>query len=204
MKKTNSNKKEINCLSHLKGLSVISEKEGRIFGKVTDVYIDLNEKKIAGFVSKGAIWKNNSYFIPIGEVDSIGNDVILVKAGNSFKKITNQDSLKGMRLKELLGHGVVSEEGELLGSLVDAGFTNDPWVFSELYLSDNKKLTIKAEDVSFGNDEIIVPSNYTRRVRNNISKKKTLLSKITSKESYQKYYKALKGNFSEKLNIGDR
>lgn len=203
MKKGNSINKQTNYLSQLKGLSVISEKEGRIFGKVTDVYVDLYDKRIAGLVSKGVVWKNTSYFVPITEVDSIGNDVVLVKAGNSFKKITNVSSLKGMRLKNLLGHGVVSEDGEFIGNLTDAGFTNEQWVISELYLSDNKKLSIKAEEVTFGNDEIIVPSRYTRRVRANQNRKKNIFSKIFSKENYQKYLKVLKGNFSEKINIGD-
>jgi sporulation protein YlmC with PRC-barrel domain len=150
-------------LSETIGYSVIAHREGAQLGDVAHVFLDPENKNISGMTLKSKVFGKESWF-GVEEIETIGTDVILLKGEASLTPLAKAGVTKGKSLKDIRGTRVVTADGKLLGTLDDFEVQGDDWSISELYLDKNRRLPVASAEIKIGEDQIIVPAEYSERV----------------------------------------
>jgi sporulation protein YlmC with PRC-barrel domain len=145
------------------GYLVVAREEGARLGEVAHVFFDVASKRISGMTSRNGTFTPEVWF-GVDQIEVMGKDVILVKSAASLTAIGKGGVIKGSSLKELRGMLVVTADGRRLGTLVDLEVQSDNWTISELWLNDNQRLPVVAEEIQIGPDQIIVPAEYAAQV----------------------------------------
>lgn len=186
-----------NSLSGLRGLVVVSQKEGKLLGKVSHVFIDPKEKKLSGVIAKDEFWSKERLNVPLSEINSFGEDVIFINSETKCKVIKELEDVPGISLKALQGHGVITQDGKDLGKFEDANFNLDTWTVSDLYLSGDKALKVEASEIIIGEDEILVPSNYSSQLKTQTKKHAGILSRFFGEDEKELDKKEVKISHQE-------
>ncbi len=145
----------------MKGLPVISEKNGEQLGVVSDLFIE-GEKVLGILVKKGTFFKQG-HFLAISSITSIGPDGIIIPTSDCLER--NGKENEGSALfSPLAGKMVFSEDGDTLGLLNDVyflekagtivGYELSDGFFSDL--QDGKKVIKPGGPAAIGKDAIIV------------------------------------------------
>jgi len=74
--------------NEIKSKEIICTFDGKRLGRATDIVFSKEENKVMGLVVPGEgkfLRKANDVFIPIENIEKIGDDVILVKAENGIE-----------------------------------------------------------------------------------------------------------------------
>ncbi len=145
------------------GCSVIAHKEGSRLGGVVHVFFDPTSQQISGMTLKSKTFGKESWF-SVEEIEVLGKDIILLKGEASITPVTDSGAVKGKSLKEMKGMRVVTDGGELLGTLDDLEIRGNDWTISELCLNDNRRLPVDSAAIKLGSDEVIVPAGYSERL----------------------------------------
>lgn len=104
------------------GMPVFSSKEGKGLGWISKMAIDLKEGQVVGFLIDD---KNGSeMFLPIGNVDTYGKDVIMAASESDLRNI---DDLTEMAAAiefggKIIGLKIITKEGENFGEIASFCF----------------------------------------------------------------------------------
>lgn len=149
--------------SLLKGLPVILQKKGLKIGEVTDLNISEEGKVLGLLLKKGALFKR-TFYIPIENVSSLGNDGIMVDEEAVLPGFAQSYQYTFESKKGLTGKAIMSKEGEKLGYLEDVYFLEElgtivGYECSDGFFSDiteGKRVIKTDEPPTIGKDAIIV------------------------------------------------
>ncbi len=109
----------------IRSLPVITLQTGKMLGKVQEVAVDVENKKVnALVVGEKVFLKTKSAAVFFDQLRSIGQDAITVGSEEEAIKLTNTPELEKQLENSLLEQQVISEEGKLVGTVED--FTFDP------------------------------------------------------------------------------
>jgi sporulation protein YlmC with PRC-barrel domain len=105
------------------GTQVISKATARRLGIVTEVWLDVDQRRIMGFTVAQSflpgtpIGFGETFYLPLAKISLLGPDALLVDDETALEEIEVSD-----RYTRLIGDEVVTESGELLGKVRDYRF----------------------------------------------------------------------------------
>lgn len=138
---------------------IVSKKEGEILGEVTNIFLDLDNKKVSGIEYRKNVL-GEKFFVPVEYVEVIGKDVVIIKDKSCAMSVKNFDKTKNKEVSTLRGKWVTTFKGKHIGSLKDVFINQTSFDVEEIYLSDDMKLIIDSNEITFGEDELLVPESY--------------------------------------------
>jgi uncharacterized protein YrrD len=106
------------------GQSVVSFDEGRKIESVKDLLIgEANDTIVALLVDEGGVM-SSSRVVPIGAVQSFGRDAVVIKSAQFVTSASSDPEVKAImnRKEQLLGKRVLTDTGDLMGSISDMYF----------------------------------------------------------------------------------
>lgn len=157
--------KESVDIRSLKGLTIVSRKEGVIEGNLSDIFIDIKTKKIKSIIFNNSFWKNNEKEIEAKNIEIIGNDAIIISSINDIKAKKQFNEAETISVQKIKNLGVVSQDGQYLGRLKDIKFSLKTWKIAELIISNYKTLVVDPNKIIMGVDDIMIPSQYVSKVK---------------------------------------
>ena len=104
------------------GMPVLSTMEGKDLGKLSEMAIDLKNSQVVGFLIEDK--KGRKMFLPIGNVDTYGKDVVMASSESDMKKM---DDLAGKAeaielAEKIIGLKIITEQGEAVGEIASFCF----------------------------------------------------------------------------------
>ena len=148
-------------VADVRGQDVVSIEEGLRVGTVSGIYIDVASRQLAGIGVRRAK-SGEDGFVAMKGIRLLGADVALIHAAADVTEPSEEPL--GPSLKQLQGLRVTTLDGNYLGALVDLDVSGSDWRISELRLADRKRVTVDADEITIGRDEILVPSACVERV----------------------------------------
>lgn len=172
-------------ISELRGVLVIAKEEGAQLGAVTGVHIDPSTRRLAAvsFRSHGAAMEQ---YVAAENILSIGYDIIFVKSRVAARPFQRSEHPGWRSLRDLQGLWVTSLDGVHLGVLLDLELEPDTGMLADFRLLDGRILPImKAEEVTIGNDEILVPASYAANVLGTAEQKVGFMGRVLGRETIE-------------------
>lgn len=152
----------------IKGLRVLTTKEGNEVGKVDDLVVDPDQKKVSWLRlhSGGGVF-GTRYWVPVEAVHTLGEDVVTINTEAELQASANAPAAEAIvnTKRGLIGKKMVTESGERLGEIVDYEFAADTFALTELYVAVTmnffgEALTIAVDKVlTIGQDAVIVTAD---------------------------------------------
>lgn len=177
-------------VSDIENTILIAQKEGALIGNVTNIFISLNSNKLFAIEAKKSFWGNKTY-INTNEIESIGEDIILIKSKKSMNSINDKLFHKEYKsLKELKGFRITNLSGKHIGELKDLKVSLTSFEIKELLLESGKIISISSNDMTIGEDEVLVPKEHELKAHKT---KEDTISQIKGSK--------LMANISETLHI---
>jgi len=143
----------------IEGHMVATLKEGILLGNITNLYFNLTDKKVLAIEIKKLMW-SDKYVVLAKDISSIGKDIIFINEKRSAKKISNINPDKHRSLHQLRGTMVTTTNGKHLGELQDIDINTRTFEITSISLGTKQSLPVNASEITVGEDEIIVPSEY--------------------------------------------
>ena len=141
----------IEKVSNLRGVLVVAYEEGLQLGKVSDIYIEKQTSQIKGISFKtGLLSIEKESFVNMADIRKMGKDVVIITDEAAAAPLPKE--IEASSLKALKGFKITTHDGKHLGELSDLTVTMENGNISEIILSGNKILDIKAEDITIGED----------------------------------------------------
>lgn len=150
---------------HTKGLRVIATQEGNEVGKVDELVLDPDLKKVTWLRLHSGGLRGERHWVPTTAVHSLQEDVVTINSEADLKTAPNASQAEGiMNTKRgLIGNKVVTEEGERLGDIRDYEFSPDTFALTNIFVLParvnffGKNLIVAADRViSIGQDAVMV------------------------------------------------
>lgn len=148
-----------------KGLRVIATKEGNEVGKVDELVIDPDLKKVSWLRLHSGGLRGDRHWVPTSAVHSLDEDVVTINGEADLKAAPNASQAEGiMNTKRgLIGNRVVTADGERLGDIRDYEFSPDTFALTNIFVLParinffGKNMIIAADRViSIGQDAVMV------------------------------------------------
>ena len=169
-------------VSDIRGILVIAYEEGLRLGKVSDIYIDKKAGQIKGISFKtGLLGIEKESFVSLEKINKLGKEVVIISSKTAVTPLPKE--LKGTSLKALKGFRIITRDGAHIGELGDLKVIKDTGKISKIILAEDKMLEIEAEDIMIGADVILVPADYTPRVKQVKDKKAGILARLVVSET---------------------
>lgn len=163
------------------GLPVIAISSGAQIGVVRDILFD-SEQHLFGLLLESKGWTKRRRFIPADRVTAFGLDAVTVDSEDAMAFLeaghddvvgicSGKHQLKGMPVITATGHELgrlenvyfMEEMGTLIGYELTDGFLND--------LREGRK-TLRVDDqLTWGNDALIVPHNVVSKLTSAVERK---------------------------------
>jgi sporulation protein YlmC with PRC-barrel domain len=155
----------------IKGLRVITIKEGNGVGKVDDLVVDSDQKKVSWLRLHSGGFVGDRHWVPVEAVHSLGDDVVTINAEADLRASPNAPEAEALvkTKRGLIGKKMVTESGERLGEIGDYEFTPDTFALTNLFVSPamnflGQFLTVPADKVlTIGQDAVIVTADAVKR-----------------------------------------
>ncbi|NJK34647.1 MAG: PRC-barrel domain protein [Oscillatoriales cyanobacterium SM2_2_1] len=158
------------------GLQVISKANGTRLGIITQMWLDMDQRQVAGFtvaeryIPGTPIGIGATFYMALERVDLLGPDALLV--GNDA---VLEDILVSERYTALIGDEVVTESGELLGRVRDFQFDSRTGEIQHLIIASVANPVVPAalistyevdvnEIIAVGRERIIVTEGMEDRL----------------------------------------
>jgi uncharacterized protein YrrD len=109
------------------GQSVVTFDEGRKIDSVKDLLIgEANDSIVALLVDEGGVM-SSSRVVPIGAVQSFGRDAVVITSAQFVTSASSDPEVKAImnRKEQLLGKRVLTDTGDLMGSISDMYFEEE-------------------------------------------------------------------------------
>lgn len=149
--------------SDIRGILVVSAKEGAQLGTVSEVHIDPQTKHVVAFSYRTRRIGGDRYYVPVEDVDRVGRDVLLIASEEAVVHQTNGEHAPGRSLEDLQGMRVTTMDGKHLGELADIDISYADWSIGALVLSDARRLPVEVADIRVG-DDVLVPADSAGRL----------------------------------------
>ncbi len=191
-------------LNAMVGIQIITYEEGVRLGKVSDVYIDREKKKVEGIsFSTGRIGFGDTCFVSFGDIQCFGRDAIIISRESSATSLSSPPEFLG--IKAVKAMKVMTSHGEDLGMLRDVSFNKSSGLISGLNLDNGELDDIRPDELTLGADAVLLPAEYASRISNPEEKPTTFSTlpidvegvKSKLKESAQKIENAAKSVFGK-------
>jgi uncharacterized protein YrrD len=109
----------------IRGLPVIALNSGKFLGKVQELAVDAEQKKVMALIIGEKIFlRTRSQVIPYGRVHSFGSDAVTVANAEEVQDLPSRPDIEKMLEYRLINRDLISEEGNRVGVIAD--FTFDP------------------------------------------------------------------------------
>lgn len=167
-------------ISELRGVLVVAREEGAQSGGILGIFVDLEQKKLAGLTFRQGQFGKEQY-VGINDVLQLGRDVVSITTEMASGPLP--EGPLGRNLKAVQGLWVTTLDGKHLGALVDVDVSQGDWTISEFTLTGNKSLAVDAADITIGDDEILVPTIYAVKVETLTEDKPGFLGRVFGAES---------------------
>lgn len=143
---------------------VVSLDEGLRLGRVHDVFVDRQAKRIAGIsLNHGLLPTEDKLYVDLADILKIGRDVVIVAQHENARPLP--EAMAPQSLRYLRGRKITTTDGACLGELSDLTVDRESGGLAELHLNDDRALEVDPAEISIGPDVIVIPSRYTRRIR---------------------------------------
>lgn len=164
----------------VEGHSVVSLKEGTQVGDISNIYISLIDKKISAFEIRKTFW-GERYFVYLNDVIFIGEDMIFINENKNVFPLNELNKKKHRNLHDLRGARITSLNGKKIGMLEDIDVSMRSHEIKEFSLGQGKKLPVNLSEITIGEDEILVPTDYESKIiklQNDVEKKPSYTESI--------------------------
>ncbi len=111
-------------IRQMTGMPVISLESGAVLGKVKGAVVSPDERRITALVLEGKGLAKDQRVIPFERIRSVGEHAVTVERGGSVERAANLPAIARL-MKDapaLLGAQVITEEGNLLGTVEGYSF----------------------------------------------------------------------------------
>lgn len=143
----------------LYGAMVIAMAEAMKLGRVSEVYIDKETKKIMGISYRPSMLNaEREVYVEAGEILKFGGDILIISSQASGRE--RPAEMGSYALRKLRGTRITSQAGEHIASLADVVIDGADGKIVEILLPESLKLEIDMDRVVFGRDLIMVPADY--------------------------------------------
>lgn len=165
-------------LHDIQSKEVVALKEGRNMGAVDQVFIQPNQRKLAGLTVRESRLSGNLRWVDAKQVTGVGEDYLFVPKAAALrnKKPT------GRSLKDLTGVPVISRDGDNLGSLVDVE-VDDSWRVVEISLSGKRVVAIQPDKLVIGPDTILLRQDVSGKVRTTREQKPGVMARLFGEDA---------------------
>jgi uncharacterized protein YrrD len=107
----------------LKGIAVVSVRDGEKLGQVDDVIIDAQERRLGAVrIGSGSLLRKDHQFVPFEAVRSIGDDAVMVEDQTVLQKTYGERAAGYHSLGTIGGLRVVTDGGSYIGNVTTAHF----------------------------------------------------------------------------------
>lgn len=145
--------------SKLFGAMVIALAEGQRLGRVSEVFIDKEAKRIQGIAYKSGAWGvDQETCIGFEDIVKFSRDFVIVSSQGAGKTAAKEIALCGLRA--LKGCRITTHGGKHIATLADLLINREEGKITEILLPENRVLQIDIADVHFGPDLVMVPADY--------------------------------------------
>ena len=103
-------------IDQLRGMAVVSVQQAEKLGTIDDVLIDLEQHRIGGLLLHGGLFRGGPV-VGWASVSTIGHDAVMVDNTNVTGTATDGDVAGLTRMSALRGMKVVTDAGELAGTI---------------------------------------------------------------------------------------
>lgn len=147
---------EINALL-LPDMQVYSLMEGAAVGRVKEVIIDPDEKRLLALAVDMGGWYHDIRVIPAGKISTVGDDIIMVDEKQAAVVVPNLPKIVEQMKNpcNIIGARVISEDGRNLGKVEGFYLERDSGAISRLELSGGMFGKIWAGKISLGAEHIV-------------------------------------------------
>lgn len=151
-------------LSALQKTLVVTFEEGLRLGRVHDVFLDRQTKRIEGIAfSHGLLGAEDKFYVDRAAILKLGRDVVIVSRQEDARPLTDEMGPKSLKL--LKGRKVTTAEGAFIGDLTDITVHRENGLIAEIHLTDDRAMEVDLAEISLGPDVIVVPTGWTGRIR---------------------------------------
>jgi len=149
----------------IRGLPVVTVAEGKRVGKVDDLVVDPDRKAVRWLrLHTGGLLGGDKMWVPVEAVHGLGEDAVTIRAEADVRAPADAPEAEALvkARREIIGTGVVTENGEHLGEVRDYEFAPDTFALTSLLVPPGMNLlgqflTISADKVlTIGEDAIVV------------------------------------------------
>lgn len=157
--------REINALL-LPDMQVYSVMEGAAVGRVKEVIIDPDEKRLLALAVDMGGWYHDVRVIPAGKISTVGDDIIMVDEKQAAVPMPNLPKIVEQMKNpcNIIGARVISEDGSFLGKVEGFYLERNSGVISRVELCGGLlgrlwggKSSLTAEHiVTLGSDAVVV------------------------------------------------
>jgi sporulation protein YlmC with PRC-barrel domain len=164
-------------LAHIQGMPVVAFEEGLRLGRVHDVFIDRQAKRIRGVSFRSGMWRRESpSYVALADILKIGRDVVIVSGREAASAL--DDDMAPDSLRHLRGFKITTRDGAWLGEVADLNVDRESGTVSEVLLKDGTILAVDADDIVLGPDVVVVPADYVERITRPETEPNGLLDRI--------------------------
>ncbi len=153
----------------IRGFPVINLEDGSMEGRIQDLMINPEEKKVEGFLlgEKGFL-KGRQRFIGFQAVHSVGSDAVTIREGEQEEQEI-PENLELFKDYGIIGKNIISNEGNYIAKILDFTFCTNTGKINSLLLHEIRGrepidmdvyLTIDGV-LNLGKDYVIADANYT-------------------------------------------
>ncbi len=153
----------------LKGFPVVSLEDGSMAGKIQELIVDPEQKKVAGLlVGEKGLLKGKAQVISYQQVHNIGRDAVTVKSRDDITSIDQHPQLDKWKDYSFIGNGIISSEGDYIARVKDFTFNLHSGQIESLLLYDLKEeergpgeMLLSIEPIlKLGRDYVIADAAY--------------------------------------------
>lgn len=111
--------------SSLKGIAIVDLSTAERIGRATELVIDVQKRLVLGIEIRGDKFSGPQVVL-VDKIHSFGRDAVTISDTSGFTERANIESLQGKpTLDEFIGTKIVTEGGDLLGSVKDLMLSDD-------------------------------------------------------------------------------
>jgi uncharacterized protein YrrD len=151
--------------NELKGRAVVDITSAERVGSIEDFVLDAQTYQIVGLRFKKSLF-NAAKNVPLSAIKGVGTDAITLRLEDSQQPDANEEqAFEALpTLSQLIGNGVVTENGKLVGSIINARISLAPLRITGYEVSKggifSKTHSFElTSEVSYGEKLVVIPDN---------------------------------------------
>jgi len=183
-------RKHLESANRLEDHMVVTQKEGIMLGDVSNLYIDPASGKVTALEIRKGIWSEKKY-VDVKDILFVGENIIFVNSEKSIISYENFDKNTFRNIDSLKGLEVTTLGGRKVGELDDVDISINNFSVCEISLNEKGSIPVKMDEITIGEDEILIPTEYESRLvpreeDKNTSYGKTILNHLSKSFNLEK------------------